>query len=228
MGRRGTGGGAERLGANALVAGFDHPAAAVAAANRLHADAAGVPGRVPPGRWRGGLHVGEVMMTAEGAETRAAIERATALARLARPGTTAVEAGTLPAIGPLRDATLEALDTGAAHLIVPRVPAPSLERRWLVATLAAGALGGAGAAAWVVQRRPWADDEPRHVTLGVGPFQSSRTDPGQAWIGDALRTGLNTQRLWLAPRDALRCRSAGRDMLSCRRGGGVVAGGEAG
>lgn len=193
---RAAGGDAERLAANTLVAGFDHPAAAVEAASRLHADAVAAPGDAPARPWRIGLHVSEVMMTADGAETRAAIERATALARLARPGTTAVAAGALAAIGPLRDATLETLPDspeGPVHLIVPREPGPSLQRRRFVAVLGAAALGGAGAVVWIARRRPWADDEPPHVTLGVGAFRSSRTDPEHAWIGDALRTGLNTQ-----------------------------------
>jgi TolB-like protein len=192
---RTAGGDVERLAANALVAGFDQPAVAVAAANRLHADAAGEP------PWRVGLHVGEVLMTPEGRETRSAIERATTLARLARPGTTAVAGGTLAAIGPLRGATLEVLEGpwppdgpgGAVHLIVPRTQAPSLERRRLMAALGMAACVGAGAVVWFARRRPAADRTPEHVTLGVGSFRSSRTDPEHAWIGDALRTGLNTQ-----------------------------------
>jgi hypothetical protein len=77
-------GDAERIAAG-LVAGFDTPAAAVTAANGLHGEfrAAGGP------RWRAGIDVGEILMTPGDPATGAAIERATALARLARAGTTA-------------------------------------------------------------------------------------------------------------------------------------------
>ena len=193
---RTAGGDAEPLGADGVVAGFDHPAAAVEAANRLHTDLADATATVVPRSWRVGLHVGEVVMTADGAETRDAIERAAALARGARPGTTAIAAGALEAIGPIRDATLEAgpdTGSGVVYLIVPHAPRPSLERRRLVAVLGAAALGGAGTIVWIVRRRFGAGGEARHVTLGVGSFRSSRTDPEHAWIGDALRTGLNTQ-----------------------------------
>lgn len=140
-------------------------------------------------------------MTAEGSETRAAIERTAALARVARPGTTAVATSALPAIGSIRGATIEVLDTpwppedphGTVSLIVPGATGPSLGRRWLVAALAGAALGGASAVAWIVNRRPWVRDQPGHLTLAVGSFHSSRNDPEHAWIGDALRTGLNTQ-----------------------------------
>jgi len=175
------------------VAGFDHPAAAVAAAGRLHTEGGG--------SWRAGIHVGELIMTPDGAATRTAIEHATALARVARPGTTAVTAAALASLGTLRDATLEAPEEprppdgpeGAVHLIVPRAAGPSLSRRRLVALLAFAAVGGGGALAWVARRQPPPDDGPRHLTIGVGAFRSSRADPEHGWIGDALRTGLNTQ-----------------------------------
>jgi TolB-like protein len=146
-------------------------------------------------------------MTGEGTATLAAIDRAWALARVARRGTTAVTTDALPALGPLRDATLEALDTldvpgmppGSVHLVVPPWSAPVLPRRRVVALLAgAAAVGGTGAIAWIVTRWPQADTEPRHLTIGVGPFRSSGSDQASAWIGPALRDGLNTQLTELA------------------------------
>jgi TolB-like protein len=181
-------GDAEPIAAGALAAGFDTPAAAVTAANGLHREyrVAGGP------RWRAGIDVGEVLMTPGDAATREAIERATALARLARPGTTAVAAGALPAIGAIRDATVEALAAPhTGHLIVPR-PVPSAQRRRLLVALAGTTLAGAGTLAWLAWRRRAPGDR-RLVTLGVGPFGSPRVDPEHAWIGNAVRTGLNTQ-----------------------------------
>lgn len=193
---RAAGGDVERLRSNAVVAGFHDPRAGVAAANRLHADAASAPDHPPR---RIGIHVGEVIMTDDASAARTAIERAATLAAIARPGTTAVAAGALAAIGSLRDATIETLpvsadrpDTAVA-LIIPHAPrSPSLDRRRLVAALAGAAVVGAGAA-WFGRRSFWAPDERRHVTLGVGPFDASNIDPAHAWIGPALRTGLNTQ-----------------------------------
>jgi TolB-like protein/ketosteroid isomerase-like protein len=194
---RGAGGDAERFATNALLGGFDQPGAAVVAASRLHADAAGTPGHaLRP--WRVGIHIAETIMRDEGTETRTAIERATALAGLARPGTTAVAAGALPALGSIRDATIEALEgprsdtDGAVLLIVPRAPGPFVQRRQLMLMMAGLALGGASVAAWIAKHRLQAGELP-HVTLGVGSFRSSRTDPEHVWIGEALRTGLNTQ-----------------------------------
>ena len=187
---RAAGGDAERLAANAVLAGFDHAEAAVRAANHLHAEAGEV--------WRIGIHVAEVMMMADGAATRAAIERAMSLARVARPGTTVVEAGALAAIGSLPGVTFEGLEppdgrTGGLYLIVSAAPGPSLRRRRFVAALGAVAVAGTGAIVWLERYQPRTDDDPAHLTLGVGSFRSSRTDPEHAWIGDALRNGLNTQ-----------------------------------
>jgi TolB-like protein len=186
------GGDVERIAADTVVAGFDRPQVAVAAANRLH--------RETPATWRAGIHVAEIIMTDEGTETRDAIERATTLARLARPGTTAVAATAFATIGPVHEATIEALGVtaenidGIVHLLVPIIPAPpSLQRRRLVAALAGAALVGGGAAVWITWRRLGSDDAPRHVTLGVGPFHLPRTDPEHEWIGTTLRTGLTTQ-----------------------------------
>ena len=65
------------------------------------------------------MHVADLEMTGEGTATLAAIDRATALARVARPGTTAVTTDALPALGHLRDAIVEPLDT----IDVPGMPA---------------------------------------------------------------------------------------------------------
>lgn len=190
---RDAGGDAEPLGGNAVVAGFDHASSAADAARRVHLDAAGA-----GEQWRIGIDVGELIMKADGADTRAAIDRAIALARVARPGTTAVAAATFASIGPVRDATVEMPppDTTqgmAVHLIVPRESGPWLERRQLIAVLGAATVGGAGGIVWLARNRPWEDRQPAHVTVGVGSFHSTKTDPAHAWIGNALRTGLNTQ-----------------------------------
>jgi TolB-like protein len=182
-------GDAERMAAGGLVAGFDTPAAAVAAATAVHRSVrtAGTEG------WRAGVEVGELLLTPGDSASRAAIERATELARLARPGTTAVGAEALPALGPLRDARVETLHAPhAAHLIVPLEPVDPLRRRRLLMLLVVGAaLGGAATIARVMRRATNA--ERRRVTLGVGPFAFPRTDPEHAWIGHAVRSGLNTQ-----------------------------------
>ncbi len=180
-------GDAEGLGPRTVVAGFDHPTAAVAAATRLHTS---VPATPALPRWRVGLHVGKIVMTAGSAATGIAIDRATALARLARPGTTALDPAALELIGPLRDVVPETAD--GVQLLVPRPPGPSLGRRRLVVAVLATAAGGVGAAAWMTTRHFRREGARRKVTLGVGPFRSSRTDPEHAWIGIALRGGLNT------------------------------------
>jgi len=141
-------------------------------------------------------------MTGEGTATLAAIDRALALARLARRGTTAVATEALPALGRLRDATLEPLDAidvpgmpeGSVHLIVPRWSAPVLPRRRMVALIAgAAALGGTGVIVWMARHRPPTSAERRNLAIGVGPFRSSGADQATAWIGPALRDGLNSQ-----------------------------------
>jgi len=194
---RAAGADAEPLPPNAVVAVFDDPGLAVRAATRLHIQTTGADREGRPA-WRAGLHVDVVTMTGEGTATLAAIDRATALARLARPGTTAVTADALPALGTLHDAVLEALEHrlspgGQVHLVVPRPPAPELVRRRLVVLLAGTVvLGGAGAVVWLRTRRS-GDDDQAQVTLGVGPFQWSGADQARAWIGPALRDGLSTQ-----------------------------------
>jgi TolB-like protein/ketosteroid isomerase-like protein len=79
-------------------------------------------------------------------------------------------------------------------LIVPRWSPPVLARRRLVALLAGtAALGGAGVVIRIVAKRAPRSGEHEHLTLGVGPFRSSAPDPARAWIGPALRDGLDTQ-----------------------------------
>jgi TolB-like protein len=193
------GGDAEALPANAVVAVFDEPGEAVTAATRLHLHATG---GEAAGQWRAGVHVANLELTGEGTATLAAIDRAMALARVARPGTTAVTTDALPALGHLRDAIVEPLDgidvtgmpLGSVRLIVPRWSSPVFPRRRMVALLVgAAAVGGAGAITWIATRRSPGPDEPRHLTIVVGPFRSSGSDETSAWIGPALRDGLDTQ-----------------------------------
>lgn len=193
------GGDAEALAANAVVAVFDEPAQAVTAATRLHLHAIG---GEAAGRWRAGVYVADLELTGDGTATLAAIDRAMALARVARPGTTAVTTDALPALGHLRDAIVEPLDAidvpgmppGSVRLIVPQWSSPVFPRRRMVALLAgAAAVGGAGAITWIATRRSPGPDEPRHLTIVVGPFRSSGSDETSAWIGPALRDGLDTQ-----------------------------------
>jgi len=138
-------------------------------------------------------------MTGEGTATLAAIDGATALARVARRGTTAVATDALPVLGHLHDASLEAVDVpdmpaGSVHLIVPRWSAPVLPRRRMVALIAgAAAVGGTGVVVWMATHRPPRGPEPRNLAIGVGPFRSSGSDQATAWIGPALRDGLNSQ-----------------------------------
>lgn len=195
---RAAGGDAEAFAANAAVAVFDDPSDAVTAATRLHLHAVGEGAR----EWRAGVHVGDVVMTAEGTATLEAIDRAVALARVARHGTTAITSDALAALRSVRDAVVEPLGTidlpgaprASVHLVVPRLSAPVLDRRRMVALLAGTAVvGGAGAVVWIARRRPAAVEDGPNLTVAVGPFRSSGSDQERAWIGVALRDGLNTQ-----------------------------------
>lgn len=178
-------GDAERIAGGALVAGFDTAAAAVVTANALHREARAA--------WRAGLDVRELLLTPGDSASRAAIDRATALARRARPGTTAIAPDALLAIRRLRDARVEPLEApDAGHLIIPSDPVESARRRQLLMLLAGGTLGGVAVLGYLMQR-PAPTRERRRVTLGVGPFAFPRIDPGRAWIGHAVRSGLNTQ-----------------------------------
>src|SRR5262245_25472635 len=78
---RAAGGDAEPLGGDGVAAVFDDPAVGLDAATRLHRQAAG---GSPGDAWRAGLHVCDVVMSAEPASVVAAVERAEALAALAQ------------------------------------------------------------------------------------------------------------------------------------------------
>src|SRR5262249_33425334 len=56
-----------------------------------------------------------------------------------------------------------------------------------------GAGGGAGGAVGMATAGPPRGPEPRNLAIGVGPFRSSGSDQATAWIGPALRDGLNSQ-----------------------------------
>src|SRR5262245_44108764 len=204
---RTAGGDAEPLGDDGVAAVFDDPAAGLEAASRLHRRAAeGAQGAA----WRAGLHVCDVVMSAELAAGLAAVQRAEALAGLADPGTTAVAAGDLAALGSLRGLDVKPLDAATLPgepatrlmLLRPGRPAhPALDRRRLLLVGGTAALGGAGAVAWLVTRgRPQPTARPaggdvasEHLTIGVGPFRTSGLDSGREWIAVSLRDGLNTQ-----------------------------------
>jgi TolB-like protein len=204
---RRAGGDAEPLGDDGVAAVFDDPAAGLEAARRLHREAAeGAQGHA----WRAGLHVGDFVMSAELASGLAAVQRAEALAGLADPGTTAVAAGDLPALGSLRGLDVRPLDAATLPgepdarvvLLAPGRPArPALDRRRLLLLGGTAALGGAGAVAWLVTRGRREPTTPlggggvagEHLTLGVGPFRTSGLEPGREWIAVSLRDGLNTQ-----------------------------------
>ena len=199
---RAGGGDAEPLGDDRVAAVFDDPAVGLEAANQLHRQAAEASGG---DAWRAGLHLCDVVMSAEMAASLAAVERAEALSGLAHPGTTAVAAGDLPALGPLRgvdvrplDAALPGVPGARVVLLVPgQSQRPALARRRLLLLAGTAALGGAGAAAWLATRgRPGApppDVAGQRITLGVGPFRTSGLEPGREWIAVSLRDGLNTQ-----------------------------------
>src|SRR5262245_49695329 len=103
---RTAGGDAEPLG-DGVAAVFDDPAAGLDAASRLHRQAAEGP---QGAAWRAGLYVCDVVMSAELDTSVTAVERAEALAALAHPGTTAVAAAQLPALGSLRGLDVRPLD----------------------------------------------------------------------------------------------------------------------
>jgi TolB-like protein len=197
---RTAGGDAEPLGEDGVAAVFDTPAAGLDAASRLHRQAVE---RSQGESWRVGLHVCDVVMSADLAPGLAVVERAAALSGLAHPGTTAVAAGDLPALGslrgidirPLEAATLPGEPGARVVLLSPGAPArPALERRRLLLLGGTAALGGVAAVAWLATRGPRERDVVgERLTLGVGPFRTSGLEPGREWIAIALRDGLNTQ-----------------------------------
>lgn len=190
---RRAGGDAEPLVPGAVVAVFDEPGAAVTGATRLHLGAAAAGGRTI---WRAGLDVGDVLIGGDASNARAALDQAVALARQARPGTTAVARSALPTLGRVHDARVEPLDRGVpegpVHLIVPHWPsAVARRRRALVLIGGVAALGALGGVVWIASDRRRRDE--RRLTLGVGLFRSSGGNEASAWMGPALRDGLNTQ-----------------------------------
>jgi TolB-like protein len=176
----------EALPPDTLVAVFDEADEGLAAAMRLHRQ-----DRARPAAWRVGLDAEELFLTGHDATGTEAIERATALARLARPGTTAIAAHALTSVGRRGDATYESIDDGRVHLVVPLPEADLRRRRALVLAGTGIAVGGLGGVAWFASRR--SRGEGRSLTLAVGPFRSSAPDPARAWVGPALRDGLNAQ-----------------------------------
>src|SRR5262249_43348557 len=208
LGRPGAGGGAaEPVGDAGVAAVFDDPAAGLAAASRLHRQAAE---GSQAAAWRAGLHVCDVVMSAELAAGLGAVGRAETLAGIAHPGPTAVVGSDPP---PLRSpqggggrppdpATPPRAARARVGPLAPGPPAhPALDRRRLLLLGGPAALGGAGAVAWLVTRgrreppaRPAGGEVAgEHLTLGVGPFRTSGLEPGREWIAVALRDGLNTQ-----------------------------------
>jgi TolB-like protein/ketosteroid isomerase-like protein len=195
---RRAGGDAECLAADAVVAAFDDATDAVVAATQLHRGVPGATAETARTPWRVGIDVGEIVIRTEGAATRMAIERARALARVARPGTTAIRTAARSAIGQTRDVTVEALaptEAGeeAVCLLVPLgAPSPSLRRRRLMFVLAGGALF-AGGGVWMAVHRGRRGRDAERLTLLVSPFRLFRTDAQHTRIGIALRDGLNTE-----------------------------------
>ena len=195
---RAAGGDAEPINPGTVVAGFDDPATALAAAMRLHARA-----DLSAAVWRVGLHVAEILMTAEGSEMRDAIDRATELAQAARPGTTALTGAGAALAGPVPDADLELLDTrglpalpeGPVYLVVPRATAgDAVGRRKVVIAIAGTIAVGMGATAvGIATRRYLAPPERHPLTLGVLNFHLVHGGEQDAWIGTALRDGLSSQ-----------------------------------
>jgi TolB-like protein len=178
---RAAGGDAEPVLPRTVVAIFEDAPDAATAATKFHLTTSAF--------WRAGLDVGEVFMTPEAGATRTALDRATALARLARPGTTAVAADGVAALGALRHADIEPLEDRVC-LLVPRPPGPELRQRRATMVL----LGGAALAGitWLVTSG-MRSDPPRRLTLGVGPFRTSGSHGPLAWIGPALRGGLSAE-----------------------------------
>src|SRR5262249_58742146 len=111
----------------------------------------------------------------------------------------AVGTDALPGLVQRRARGLEAVDArdmpaGSVPRVVRRWSAPVLPRRRMVALIAgAAAVGGTGVAVWMATHRPPRGPEPRNLAIGVGPFRSSGSDQATAWIGPALRDGLNSQ-----------------------------------
>jgi class 3 adenylate cyclase/TolB-like protein/ketosteroid isomerase-like protein len=210
---------AEPVAGDAILATFDSVAAAVEAAIRIQkriGDETFADMRL---QLRIGVHFGDVLLGEGGTQAHGdAINVASRLQQLARPGTVCVSDGVYRQIRhrlgeqviDLGRQTLKNIsDPVRAYVIVPGTPSngrrPARRRRWL---LAAG--GGALvvlATLWLArghlplgvaspgQRPPSADvaPAPPAVTLGVMVFKQLGDHPAHSWMRDAMRDGLNTQ-----------------------------------
>ena len=222
------GGRAQPLAGDAIVAIFDSVVAAVGAALRVQRHLAEQEIAGLRLKLRIGVHFGDVLIR-DGAAFGDAVNVATRLQALARPGTVCVSEGVYQQVRNKFDDTFltlgyQQLDkvSGAvrAYLIVPSESEPG-RGRWVSAwTATATALVLIAAAAIIVatlygwlqndygtSTTPAGEQEPASrpvvqkaartdqptVVLGVMVFRGLGTDPGNAWMREALRDGLNTQ-----------------------------------
>jgi TolB-like protein len=180
------GGQADRTRTDAIVAGFPAVAPAITAALAI--------GSRLTSAVRIGMHVGEVLVTAEGAALRAAVDVAWRLAEAARPGTivaSSVARAAIPA-----GTGVQEVDVDGLHALLIVLPATGLAwpRRTILTSIAgAAALGAVGVLVVMAVRRRTAAPSERRLTVAVLEYKVSAVSPDDAWIRDAVRDGLNTQ-----------------------------------
>lgn len=214
-----TRGHAEEFAGDAILATFDSVAAAVAAAIEIQTKIGATRFAELQLRLRIGVHFGDILQGVGGAHGDA-INVASRLQQLARPGTVCVSDGVYrqvrhktadPVVDLGRQRFKNISDPVRAYLILPGAAVgdgPTVRRRARVAAISAIVLGGillVGLVSWrVVAERitgdrdsaeataPLADDA-RVVALGVMVFRELGGNGGHAWVKEALRDGLNTQ-----------------------------------
>jgi TolB-like protein/ketosteroid isomerase-like protein len=185
------GGEVERTGRDALVGGFPAVTAGVTTALAIRDRLSGAVCI--------GMHAGEVVLTAEGAALRAAVEVAGRLAAAAHPGTIVVSDAARPALPAGTDVQAIEVDGLHAFLILSSMTGRAWRRRTVVASIAgAAALGAIGAILVIAVRRRTPVPGERRLTLAVMQYKVSAVAPDDAWIRDAVRDGLNTQLSELA------------------------------
>jgi TolB-like protein len=198
---RESGGEAERLAPDAIVAAFPSVASGVTAALAIHRslslaqiDDGPVDGRI-------GVLALETVLSPDGEPLAAAVATTRRLAAAAHPGTVVLSERARDALPADTAAVIEHVDVDGirAYLIVPASEGPPVGRRTVLSGLAgAAALGAVGAAVALSLRRPTPHVDARPIALGVLRFRAPGVADADLWIRDAVRDALNTQLAELA------------------------------
>jgi TolB-like protein len=198
---RESGGEAERVASDGIVAAFPSVTSGVTAALDIHRKLGLAQADEGPADGRVGVLALETVLSPDGEPLAAAIAAAHRLAAAARPGTIVLSERARDALPAGVAATVERVDvTGMrAYLLVPTPQGPPLKRRTVLSGLAgAAALGAVAAAVALSIRRVRPDADPRPIALGVLRFRAAGVAEPDLWIRDAVRDALNTQLADLA------------------------------